>query len=575
MRRITGQLDLVIGSPCANRTEDTQELIGLFMNIQVMRLRLAEDETFRTLLKRVQDWTLGAYENQDLPFENLVHDPFFSQGPASLELPIFFLYQKSFMQTYRVGGVEIVPLRSESPGAVFEMFFAIVDRLEDGPRLQLEYNPRYFKASTIQRYLRLYVTLLESALATPESRLDTLTLLTRERPPSHRPGAPTPPPSRPSSRSTKPSSAAPRRHRITSPSSAAASPGPTRSSPRTRSVSPASLLDAGLQREGLVAICLRRSPEMVGAVLAVMMAGGAYVPLDPRHPAARLESMLADSGAGFLLAAPELALKTTAHVINPFEDQPRTAASYPIAAPLGPASLAYVIYTSGTTGTPKGVAIEHGALLNLLRSMQQSPGLTPDDTLVAITTLAFDIAALELLLPLLTGAKLVIATTAEVHDGRLLLALLERTQATVLQATPGAWRILIDAGWNAHSTPRLKALCGGEALPRDLADRILPRAAQLWNLYGPTETTIWSTATRVLPGTGPLRLGPPIANTQLYILDPHLQPQPIGIPGELYIAGDGLARGYWNRPELTAEKFLPSPFGPGRMYSHRRPRPLA
>ena len=156
LHRVTGQLDLVIGSPCANRNEDTEELIGLFMNIQVMRLRLEQHGSFRSLLGKVQDWTLGAYENQALPFENLVHDEFFAQQESAFEIPIFFLYQKSFMLTHQVGGLEIVPLRSESPGAVFEMMFAIVDRAEEGPRLQLEYNPRYFKVTTVQRYLKLF-----------------------------------------------------------------------------------------------------------------------------------------------------------------------------------------------------------------------------------------------------------------------------------------------------------------------------------------------------------------------------------------------------------------------------------
>ena len=172
LNRLTGQNDLTIGSPCANRTEDTEELIGLFMNIQVMRLQLADAETFRSLLRQVQDWTLGAYENQALPFENLVHDPYFSNGTNSFEIPIFFLYQKSFMVTHHIGNLEIVPLRSESPGAVFEIMFAIVDRAEEGPRLQLEYNPQYFKVSTIQRYLRMFLSLLESALAAPEARVD-------------------------------------------------------------------------------------------------------------------------------------------------------------------------------------------------------------------------------------------------------------------------------------------------------------------------------------------------------------------------------------------------------------------
>ena len=177
LHRLTGQDDLTIGSPCANRTEDTAELIGLFMNIQVMRLRLDEATTFRELLGKVQDWTLGAYENQELPFENLVHDPFFAHGSNSFQIPVFFLYQKSFMLTHRIGELEIVPLRSESPGAVFEIMFAIVDRAEEGPRLQLEYNPRSFKVATIHRYLDTFVALLDSALANPEARVDDLRVL--------------------------------------------------------------------------------------------------------------------------------------------------------------------------------------------------------------------------------------------------------------------------------------------------------------------------------------------------------------------------------------------------------------
>ena len=323
------------------------------------------------------------------------------------------------------------------------------------------------------------------------------------------------------------------------------------------------LRSQGLEKGGLVALAIERSPEMVGAMLAVMIAGGAYLPLDPRHPAERLETTLADSGAQLLLVNKAPAFASQARVINL-----STLALVP--ASLSPAlttpdSLAYVIYTSGSTGRPKGVAVEHGALDNLLRSMEREPGLTAEDTLVAITTLSFDIAALELLLPLLMGAKLILATDAEVQDGMLLLSLLERSNATVLQATPGAWRILIDAGWTG-SKP-LKALCGGEALPRELANKILDRTNDLWNVYGPTETTIWSSAKRVTPGKGPVRIGPPIANTQFYVLDAQGQPQPFGVMGELYIGGAGLARGYWQRPELTAEKFITASFNGERIYA--------
>ena len=488
LNRLTGQLDLVIGSPCANRNEDTEELIGLFMNIQVMRLQLTEEETFRALLTKVQNWTLGAYENQELPFERLVHDPYYASGTDSFEIPIFFLYQKSFMITHQIGGLEIVPLRSESPGAVFEMMFAIVDRLEEGPRLQLEYNPRYFKVSTIERYLQMFVALLDAALADPESRLAELNALTREEKrrlllegnetavdfgafePVHR-------------RFMKRAQAEPDRPTVEC-AGVVWSAGELAGYARGLMLR---LRAEGVQPGDRIGIAVERSCEMLGAVLAVMMAGAAYVPLDPNHPRERLERVLGDSGAKLLLTSRELGLKTPAReilignvaAVGPFEDGIEDEA-------LAPETLAYVIYTSGSTGQPKGVAIEHGALLNLLDAMQQAPGLGSDDVLVAITTLAFDIAALELLLPLVTGARLVIATSAEVQDGGMLLARIEQSGATVLQATPGAWRLLIDAGWTERAPGErgLKALSGGEAMPRELAEKVLDRAGELWNMYG-------------------------------------------------------------------------------------------
>ena len=575
LNRLTGQSDLTIGSPCANRTEDTAELIGLFMNIQVMRLRLGEGIRFRELLAKVQDWTLGAYENQELPFENLVHDPFFSRGSNAFEIPVFFLYQKSFMLTHHIGSLEIVPLRSESPGAVFEIMFAIVDRAEEGPRLQLEYNPRSFKVATIHRYLQMFVTLMDSALTAPDARVDELQVLP----------------------------AAEREAQLKDWNATAVDLGAFESIPdvflrwaEREPQRPALLANgaawtygelavwsralahrlvaAGLEPGGLVAIAVERSPAMVGAVLAVMMAGGAYVPLDPRHPRERLGMMLADCGAGWLLVSAELGLDTTATILDVHAAAEVAETALPPAS--GPEALAYVIYTSGSTGRPKGVAVQHGALVNLLRAMRREPGLAADDVWVAVTTLAFDIAGLELLLPLMTGARLAIATDAEVLDGRLLLELVASAGAaakgaTVLQATPGAWRLLLDAGWAERrldgTAKPLKALCGGETLPRELADRMLARASEVWNMYGPTETTVWSSATRVEQGSGPLRIGSPIANTQFYVLDARRGLAPTGVAGELYIGGVGLAKGYWKQPELTAEKFIENPFGSGRLYA--------
>ena len=315
-------------------------------------------------------------------------------------------------------------------------------------------------------------------------------------------------------------------------------------------------------------VCVQRSLPMLGAVLGVLKAGAAYLPLDPWHPTDRLELVLEDAKASLLLTDENLAarLRTNARVVCLDSEEKLWAreSGADLEGVCTPDTLAYVIYTSGSTGRPKGVAIEHGSLSNLLRSMEREPGLKSTDTLVSVTTLSFDIAALELFLPLMTGAKLIIATRDQVIDGFRLRHLLEDSQATVLQATPVGWRVLLEAGW--HGQPQLKVLCGGEALPRDLADSLLECSGEVWNVYGPTETTIWSSATRLHKQHGSVTVGPPIANTQFYVLDELRRPVPIGVTGQLYIGGDGLARGYWHRPELTEEKFVANPFGDGRIY---------
>ncbi len=319
----------------------------------------------------------------------------------------------------------------------------------------------------------------------------------------------------------------------------------------------------GVGPESLVGICIERSLEMVVGLLGILKAGGAYVPLDPAFPKERLAFMIEDANVPVLLTQQKLTADLPAHQAKLvcMDSDWEMIACESEADPSGVATsdnLAYVIYTSGSTGKPKGVQIEHRALTNFLCSVRREPGLGPADVLLSVTTLSFDIAALELYLPLIVGARLVIVSRDVSGDGDQLKARLVKTGATVIQATPATWRMLIDAGW--RGSRKLKVLCGGEALSGELADQLRERSGSLWNMYGPTETTIWSSVCKVESGDLPVSIGRPLANTQVYLLDPNLNPVPIGVPGELHIGGDGLARGYLNRPELTREKFIRHPF---------------
>ncbi|MBV8883532.1 MAG: amino acid adenylation domain-containing protein [Chroococcidiopsidaceae cyanobacterium CP_BM_RX_35] len=326
----------------------------------------------------------------------------------------------------------------------------------------------------------------------------------------------------------------------------------------------------GVGPEVTVGICLERSLLLLVGLLGILKAGGAYVPLDPQLPQERLAFMLEESLARVLLTQQKQLEKIPehqAHVVCLDTDWQIIASQSqknPDIQVLAN-NLAYTIYTSGSTGKPKGVQIEHQAVVNFLTSMSREPGLTRQDVLLAITTISFDIAGLELYLPIVIGARIVLVSREVASDAAQLIKTLAESDATVLQATPATWQMLLGAGWQGNK--RLKILCGGEALTRELADRLLEKSNSLWNMYGPTETTIWSTVYKVEPGNGSVPIGRPIANTQIYLLDPHLRrkddplkPVPVGEPGELHIGGIGLARGYLNRPTLTNEKFISNPF---------------
>ena len=324
----------------------------------------------------------------------------------------------------------------------------------------------------------------------------------------------------------------------------------------------------GVGRGDLVGVALDRSIDLVVVLLAVMKTGAAYVPIDPNFPAERIRRMIDDADPKLVItpsAMPENLAAWETRCLS--VDEARSdadAVTHDLDVDVRADDLAYVIYTSGSTGRPKGVEISHGALCNFLSSMRRQPGCDETDRLLAVTTVSFDIAVLELFLPLLCGATTVIAQAHETIDAGALLGLMSRHAITMMQGTPATWQLLLDSGWRGEPRPA-KILCGGEALPRQLADRLLACGDSVWNMYGPTETTVWSSVWRVREG-GDVVVGSPIANTRLYVLGADLSPVPLGFPGELCVGGAGVARGYHEDLELTRSRFVDNPFHPGTLY---------
>lgn len=334
------------------------------------------------------------------------------------------------------------------------------------------------------------------------------------------------------------------------------------------------LRNIGVGPDVRVALCMERTFDLVIGILAILKAGGAYAPLDPSHPGERLRNLLQDCRPALILSH-EAARQTVRRALGGWSEAPPVVDVGEIAADvaadnpdrlvfgLRATHLAYVIYTSGSTGRPKGVMVEHRNVVNLLADMAARLTLTPGAVAPAITPISFDIAGLELLLPLSVGQAILLLPRHVSRDPFALKRALDRDDLAFVQATPSTWRGLIDAGWRARGAP---ILCGGETLPAPLALRLIERDAKLWNVYGPTETTIWSSAALLSQGE-PIVIGRPIANTRIYVLDERLRPVPPGVGGEIYIGGAGVARGYFNRPDLTAERFIASPFVEGdRLY---------
>ena len=573
--RYSGQRDIVVGSPMVNRNRvELEGLVGFFLNTLVLRTRFTGDPSFRDLLGEVRETVLAAHAHQDLPFERLV-DELQPERHVNRQ-PLFqvmFTLKSPPKQASSFAGLTVSPLDVRKRVAKFDLTLSFTEKA--GRLLaSLEYNRDIFEDVTAIRLLDHLESLLRQIvlhLDSPVSGLELLTAAERAQLLVEWNGTRTEFPSAAcvhhlieAQAERRPDAVALifQERRLT-----------YRDLNRQANRLAHRLMAMGVGLETIVGICLERSAEMVVAVLAVLKAGAAYVPLDPSYPRERLAYMLEESAVPVLLtedrlladlpypAGRAIRLDTDRSAIESESDQaPRSGA--------GAENLAYVIYTSGSTGKPKGVQVPHRGVVNIVDFMRRELGVTEEDRLLAVTTLSFDIAALEIYLPLAAGACVEVVGRETAGDGAALRDRLASSGATIMQATPATWQLLLDAGWLEGE--RLRILCGGEALSPVLARELAARCRGLWNVYGPTETTIWSTTWRVQgQSSGPVSIGRPMANTQVHLLAPQFEPVPIGVPGELYIGGLGLARGYFLQPGATAAKFVPDPFSeaPGaRLY---------
>ena len=563
LQRISQQDDLVIGIPAAGQSDGHEGMVGHAVNVLPLRIRLDPAQAFGDLLKRVRSDLLDAFEHQRYTFGSLLKRLALARDPSRLPL-VSVLFNLDPGLDVAALEFDSRSVRLASVARSFENFELFVNavQVDGGLVFECQYNSDLFDEATITRWLDCYAMLIQSVVADATQSVAALPMLA--------------PAALDELRALQPAAtpfdklrveALFRRQAALTPDRIAVEWGATRWSytqldARARRISHALRL-RGVGAGDLVGVALGRHADMLAAVLGVLGSGAGYVPLDPAFPRERLAFMAQDARLALLVTegahagAIDFSAERTL-VLDAADALPEVAGSEdPATQPSDCEAIAYVIYTSGSTGKPKGVCVPHRAVANFLSSMRNEPGLAEDDRLLAVTTLSFDIAVLELLLPITRGACVVIATREQTLDGRTLSELIQAQAISMMQATPSTWRMLIESGWSGRSA--LKALCGGEALPCDLAARLIERCDSLWNMYGPTETTVWSSCVRITNTDAPISIGRPIANTSIAIVDALGAPCPPGVAGEIVIGGAGVTLGYLDRPELTAERFVADP----------------
>ncbi len=580
--RLSNETDIVVATPTAGQSQMEENLlVGHCVNFLPMRAPFDWSTPFASHLGALQARVLAAADHQNFTYGTLVQQLRVPRTPGRLPLTELQFNLERLSDDLDFGAVKAQGAPNPKAYVNFDIFLNCIESAA-GLRLDVDYNTALYDEATIARWLTHYRALLEGFVANPQQEIGRLPLhlaadleqlidgfnaTARDYP-------------KPRGVHELVSDAAKRTPQAVACADAQGEITYAALEARANQLA-RRILETAPGARGRIAVALNRSRDLVAALLAVMKAGHAYVPLDPAHPAQRLEQIMAEADVSALICDDD-ALAALASGRTPAIRVDQIAAladdaTPPLSNTVAHGQPAYVIFTSGSTGAPKGVEVPHHAVVNLLASMQREPGFNERDTLVAVTTVSFDIAVLEIFLPLISGGKVVIASKEDVQGVFGLVDLIRTSGATVLQATPTLWRILMEAGLPKGG--RLKLLCGGEPLPRDVADALLEHGDELWNLYGPTETTIWSSAWRVAKSEGPILVGAPIANTALHVLDARDELAPIGVAGRLFIGGDGLANGYFRKPDLTARAYRTIALGggaPQRLYdtgdmAHRLP----
>jgi len=565
MNKYSGDDDICIGVPTANRwNSKIEKIIGLFINTIILRMRFNNSQRFKDILQSTRQMTLEALAHSDLPFEKLVEilqpERKINVNPIT---QILFAYQNTPRPPLDPEGIISERILIKDTVSPFDLTFYAWenDGIIEG---EIEFNSDLLDRETISGLKDNFLFLLESVIENPDKKLSEISIISandkKKLDEFNSTEVPVP--------DCLIQDFFEKQVRL-KPDKTALISGLERLTyreldERANRLSN-HLISLGVVPGDVVGVYIERSAGMVISVLGILKAGCCYVPLDPSFPIERLSYMFEDSGAKVLVTQRSLKVnvryfRNASFVI--IEDKISFKNTYPAGKPeikFNPEALAYIIYTSGTTGKPKGVKIHHRAVVNFINSMSKIPGMTDKDTLLAVVSLSFDISGFELFVSLSNGATIVMAENQDIINGEALISMIDQHDVTIIQATPTFWSLLLSSGWSGKRN--LRALCGGEKLTSNLVHQLFPKVKELWNMYGPTETTIWSTCSQITDQNAPIYIGTPIDNTGIYILDKNNKYLPTGVIGEVAISGPGVSKGYNNKPDLTAEKFILSDDG--------------